>query len=125
MVEKELTRVERDSMETMEVPADAYYGASTQRAVFNFPISELRFQRSFIKALGLIKLAAAAVNHEFGDLDAKVAEAIKAAANEVVEGVLNNQFVVGIFQTGSGTSTNMNANDVISNRAIEIMGGVR
>ncbi len=122
---KELTRVERDSMGTMEVPVDAYYGASTQRAVINFPISELRFQRSFIKALGLIKYAAAEVNCEFKDLDGKVGEAVKAAAMEVVEGELDNQFVVDIFQTGSGTSTNMNANEVIANRAIEIMGGKR
>jgi fumarate hydratase class II len=125
MVVKELTRVERDSMGTMEVPADAYYGASTQRAVTNFPISDLRFQRSFIKALGLIKYAAAEVNQEFGDVNAKVADAVKSAAMEVVEGKLDNQFVVDIFQTGSGTSTNMNANEVIANRAIEIMGGKR
>jgi fumarate hydratase class II len=122
---KELTRIERDSMGTMQVPVDAYYGASTQRAVINFPISDLRFQRSFIKALGLIKYAAAEVNHEFGDVDAKIIDAIKAAAMEVVEGKLDNQFVVDIFQTGSGTSTNMNANEVIANRAIEIMGGQR
>ena len=125
MVVKKLTRVERDSMGTMEVPADAYYGASTQRAVINFPISDMRFQRSFIKALGLIKYAAAEVNVEFNDIDAKVADAIKTAAMEVVEGKLDNHFVVDIFQTGSGTSTNMNANEVIANRAIEIMGGQR
>ncbi len=125
MVVKELTRLERDSMGTMEVPAHAYYGASTQRAVTNFPISDLRFQRSFIKALGLIKYAAAEVNQEFGDVEAKVADAVKAAAMEVVEGKLDDQFVVDIFQTGSGTSTNMNANEVIANRAIEIMGGQR
>ncbi|MBS1954033.1 MAG: class II fumarate hydratase [Cyanobacteria bacterium SZAS-4] len=124
-VVKELTRVERDSMGTMQVPVDAYYGASTQRAVVNFPISDLRFQRSFIKALALIKFAAAEVNCEFNDLDGKVADAIKSAAMEVAEGKLDNQFVVDIFQTGSGTSTNMNANEVIANRAIEIMGGKR
>ncbi|HEY9783899.1 MAG TPA: class II fumarate hydratase [Candidatus Obscuribacterales bacterium] len=123
MAVKELTRVERDSMGTMEVPADAYYGASTQRAVLNFPISDLRFPRSFIRALGLIKMYAAEVNSEFGDVDAKIAKAIKEAANEVVEGKLDNQFVVDVFQTGSGTSTNMNANEVIANRAIEILGG--
>jgi fumarate hydratase, class II len=121
----ELTRVERDSMGDMKVPADAYYGASTQRAVLNFPISELRFQRSFIKALGLIKCAAAEVNKEFQDVDARVADAIRQAAMEVAEGLLDNQFVVDIFQTGSGTSTNMNANEVIANRAIEILGGRR
>lgn len=125
MVVKDLTRVERDSMGTMEVPADAYYGASTQRAVLNFPISDLRFSRSFIKALALIKCCAAEVNQEFGDVDSKVTDAIKAAALEVAEGKFDNQFVVDIFQTGSGTSTNMNANEVIANRAIEILGGKR
>lgn len=121
----ELTRIERDSMGVMEVPSDAYYGASTQRAVLNFPISELRFQRSFIRALGLIKYAAAEVNKEFLDVETHVADAVRAAAMEVAEGLLDNQFVVDIFQTGSGTSTNMNANEVIANRAIEILGGKR
>ncbi len=121
----ELTRIERDSMGVMEVPSDAYYGASTQRAVLNFPISELRFQRSFIRALGLIKYAAAEVNKEFHDVETHVADAVRAAAMEVAEGLLDNQFVVDIFQTGSGTSTNMNANEVIANRAIEILGGKR
>lgn len=125
MAVKELTRVERDSMGTMDVPADAYYGASTQRAVLNFPISPLRFPRPFIRALGLIKHAAAAANEEFGDLDSKVAGAIKQAALEVADGKFDDQFVVDIFQTGSGTSTNMNANEVIANRAIEILGGKR
>jgi len=122
---KDKTRVERDSMGEMNVPADAYYGASTQRAVLNFPISELRFQRSFIKALALIKKYAAAVNAEFGDVEKKTAEAIQKAATEVAEGKFDSQFVVDIFQTGSGTSTNMNANEVIANRAIEILGGER
>lgn len=125
MPEQIRTRVERDSMGAMDVPAHAYYGASTQRAVLNFPISTLRFQRCFIRALGLIKLYAAEVNKEFGDVDAKVADAIIAAAKEVVVGKLDEHFVVDIFQTGSGTSTNMNANEVIANRAIEIMGGMR
>jgi len=125
MVVKELTRVERDSMGTMAVPADAYYGASTQRAVLNFPVSDLRFPRSFIRALGLIKHCAAEVNEEFGDVDAKVVKAIKDASMEVADGKLDAQFVVDIFQTGSGTSTNMNANEVIANRAIELMGGQR
>lgn len=119
------TRTERDSMGAMEVPASAYYGASTQRAVLNFPISNWRFQRSFIKALGLIKYAAAEVNHKCGDIDARIAPAIKTASKEVIDGSLDNQFVVDIFQTGSGTSTNMNANEVIANRAIEILGGQR
>jgi fumarate hydratase class II len=109
----------------MEVPADVYYGASTQRAVLNFPISDLRFPRSFIKALALIKYCAAEVNQEFGDLDPKKAQAIKDAAQEVADGKFDAQFVVDIFQTGSGTSTNMNANEVIANRAIEILGGTR
>jgi fumarate hydratase class II len=125
MVTENLTRVERDSMGTMNVPVDAYYGASTQRAVLNFPISELRFSRSFIRALGLIKFAAAKVNKEFGVVDPKVADAIAAAAQEVIDGKFDDQFVVDIFQTGSGTSTNMNANEVIANRAIEILGGKR
>lgn len=125
MVTENLTRVERDSMGTMNVPVDAYYGASTQRAVLNFPISELRFSRSFIRALGLIKFAAAKVNKEFGVVDPKVADAIAAAAHEVIDGKFDDQFVVDIFQTGSGTSTNMNANEVIANRAIEILGGKR
>ncbi|MDP2673796.1 MAG: class II fumarate hydratase [Dehalococcoidia bacterium] len=119
------TRTERDSMGPMEVPADAYYGASTQRAVLNFPVSGLRFNRGFIRVLGLIKMAAARVNAELGLLDPKLAEAVQSAAREVVEGKLDEQFVVDIFQTGSGTSTNMNANAVIANRAAEILGGER
>ncbi len=119
------TRVERDSMGPVEVPADAYYGGQTMRAVRNFPISDLRFTRPFIKALGQIKLAAAQTNRELGLLDPKLAEAIEAAAQEVVDGRFDDQFVLDIFQTGSGTSTNMNANEVISNRAIEILGGER
>ncbi|MBX9692431.1 MAG: class II fumarate hydratase, partial [Cyanobacteria bacterium] len=118
-------REERDSMGSMQVPCAAYYGASTQRAVLNFPISDLRFSRTFIRALGLIKQYAAVVNKEFGDLDSKVADAVIKAAAEVVDGKLDSEFVVDIFQTGSGTSTNMNANEVIANRAIEILGGER
>ena len=116
-------RTERDSMGEFEVPADAYYGAQTMRAVANFPISDLRFPRSFIRALGQIKLAAAQVNAELGLLDTKLSVAIVSAAQEVVDGKLDDQFVVDVFQTGSGTSTNMNANEVISNRAIEVLGG--
>ena len=107
-------REERDSMGSMQVPCAAYYGASTQRAVLNFPISDLRFSRTFIRALGLIKQYAAVVNKEFGDLDSKVADAVIKAAAEVVDGKLDSEFVVDIFQTGSGTSTNMNANEVIA-----------
>lgn len=125
MTVMERTRTEKDSMGPMEVPADAMYGASTQRAVLNFPISDLRFSRSFIRALSLIKAFAAEVNKEFGDVDAKVADAVKTAALEISEGKYDEQFVVDIFQTGSGTSTNMNANEVIANRAIEILGGER
>ena len=116
-------RVERDSMGTMEVPVDAYYGASTRRAQLNFPISDLRFSRGFIRALGLIKLSAARVNTDLGLLDATVSEAIQSAAREVADGRWDDHFVVDIFQTGSGTSTNTNANEVIANRGTEIMGG--
>src|SRR3989475_3544831 len=108
-----------------EVPADALWAASTQRAVLNFPISQLRFNRPFIRALGQIKLAAAEVNHDLGLLDAEKAAAIVAAAQEVVNGQWDEHFVIDIFQTGSGTSTNMNANEVIANRAIERLGGQR
>lgn len=117
------TRIEKDSMGEMEVPADAFYGASTQRAVLNFPISDLRFSRTFIRALGLIKQFAAQVNLEFGDLEQKNAHAIAAAAKEVSQGKFDRHFVVDVFQTGSGTSTNMNANEVIANRAMELLGG--
>lgn len=118
-------RIERDSMGEVKVPEDALYGAQTQRAKENFPISDLRFPRRFIQALGAIKLEAANVNHELGLLDGRIKDAIVAAAEEVVEGRLDDQFVLDVFQTGSGTSTNMNANEVISNRAIEILGGER
>jgi fumarate hydratase class II len=110
-------------MGEFDVPIDAYYGANTMRAVLNFPISDLRFPRSFIRAIASIKLAAAQVNVELGVLDSKLADAIVSAATEVADGKFDDQFVVDIFQTGSGTSTNMNANEVISNRAIEILGG--
>jgi fumarate hydratase class II len=116
-------RTERDSMGELEVPDGAYYGATTMRAVKNFPISSLRFPRHFIRAIGLIKLAAARVNNQLGLLDSHLADAIVAAAQEVVDGRLDDQFVIDIFQTGSGTSTNMNANEVIANRAIERLGG--
>jgi fumarate hydratase class II len=119
----EQSRIEKDSMGEMTVPADAYWGAQTQRAVENFPISGYRFGRSFIEAMARIKKAAAEVNHELGKLDAKRMNLIVQAAEEVIEGRLDEQFVLDIFQTGSGTSTNMNANEVISNRAIELAGG--
>jgi fumarate hydratase class II len=119
------TRSERDSMGPVQVPEEAYYGASTMRAVLNFPISGLRFPRQFIRALGLIKRSAAEVNAELGLLEPRLAEAIVRAADEVAEGGLDDQFVVDVFQTGSGTSTNMNANEVIANRAAELLGGQR
>ena len=116
-------RIERDSMGEFQVPTDAYYGAQTMRAVVNFPISNLRFSRSFIRAIGQVKQSAAQVNSDLNLLDSTLANAIAQAAQEVIDGRFDNQFVVDIFQTGSGTSTNMNANEVISNRAIEILGG--
>ncbi|MDR7542651.1 MAG: class II fumarate hydratase [Armatimonadota bacterium] len=119
------TRVERDSLGPMEVPADAYYGASTARAVQNFLISKERFPRVFIKALGLIKGAAAEVNADLGLLDRRIAEAIAQAAAEVADGALDAHFPLDIYQTGSGTSTNMNANEVIANRAAEMLGAGR
>ena len=119
------TRTERDSMGEMEVPAKAYYGATTQRAVENFRISGLRLPLRMIRALGLIKWAAAGANAELGHLDPKLAGAVQQAALEVVEGRLDDEFVVDVFQTGSGTSSNMNANEVIANRAAEILGAAR
>jgi len=119
------TRIERDSMGEMTVPADAYYGAQTARALENFPISGLRFPRSFIQALGTIKAACARVNTELGLLGAREAEAIIRAATDVAEGRLDREFVLDVFQTGSGTSTNMNANEVIANRALELLGEAR
>jgi fumarate hydratase class II len=118
-------RLEQDSMGDVLVPEDAYYGAQTQRAVENFAISGLRFPRALISALGLIKKHAAQVNQELGLLDASLADAIIAAAEEVVAGDRDDQFVVDVFQTGSGTSTNMNANEVIAGRANEILTGKR
>jgi fumarate hydratase class II len=121
----EETRIERDSMGEMQVPAHAYWGASTHRAVLNFPISDLRFAREFIRALGQIKQAAAQVNESLGTVDPQIADAIVQAAQEVIDGRLDDHFVLDIFQTGSGTSTNMNANEVIANRASELLGGSR
>jgi fumarate hydratase class II len=118
----ERTRLEKDSMGEMVVPESALYGASTQRAVLNFPISGYRFTRPFIRALGLIKWAAAQANHDLGLLDAHRAAFIVQAAEEVAEGKLDSQFPLDIFQTGSGTSTNTNANEVIANRAAQLAG---
>ena len=116
-------RIEKDSLGPVQVPADALYGAQTMRAVENFPISGIPFPRSFIRALGLVKLAAAQVNQELGHLEPQLAEAIVQASHEVADGRWDGDFPIDIYQTGSGTSTNMNANEVISNRAIQILGG--
>ncbi|MFB6126882.1 MAG: class II fumarate hydratase [Halolamina sp.] len=115
-------RVERDSLGEIQVPADAYWGAQTQRALENFPVSTETFGRRFVRALGIVKKAAAQANHDLGLLDDDVADAVVAAADEVVAGDHDDQFPVDVFQTGSGTSSNMNANEVIANRAAERMG---
>ena len=119
---KNLYRIEKDSMGPIKVPKEAYYGAQTQRAVENFPISGWRFGREFLYALGLIKYASAKVNFELGLMKRRIARAIEQASREVMEGRWDEQFVVDVFQTGSGTSTNMNTNEVIANRANEILG---
>src|SRR5215471_8311591 len=110
-------------MGPLEVPEGAYYGASTRRAFENFPISGERFDRRLIWALGTIKYAAAIANRDLGLIETRKAEAIAQAAQEVAEGKFDDQFVLDIFQTGSGTSTNTNANEVIAKRATEILGG--
>lgn len=115
-------RIERDSLGEVKVPANALYSAQTQRAVDNFPISDLRFPRAFIKALAMIKGAAAAANHELGLMEAAMTEAILAAAKEVESGKYDLHFPLDIFQTGSGTSTNMNANEVLANLATQKLG---
>ena len=118
-------RIEKDSMGEVRVPADAYWGAQTQRAVDNFPVSGQRLPRRFIEALGVIKWAAAGANEQLGGVNGKRADAIRAAAEEVIAGTLDDHFPIDVFQTGPGTSTNMNANEVIANRASEILGGDR
>jgi len=122
-------RIEKDSMGEVKVPQQAYYGAQTQRAIENFPIShpssQRRFPREFIQALGLIKMAAAQVNQELGLLDDHLSAAIMRATQEMVEGEFDADFAIDIYQTGSGTSTNMNANEIIANRAVELLGGSR
>ncbi|MFC4986562.1 class II fumarate hydratase [Saliphagus infecundisoli] len=115
-------RIEEDSLGEMEVPADAYWGAQTQRAVENFPISGITFGRRFVRALGVVKKAAAQANRDLDLLDDEIADAIVEAAEEVIAGEHDDQFPVDVFQTGSGTSSNMNANEVIANRAAEITG---
>ena len=116
-------RIERDSLGEVHVPAEALYGAQTQRAVENFPISGLRPWRAFIWSIATIKRAAAQVHGDLGLLDARRAEAISQAAQEVIEGRWDTQFVVDPFQAGAGTSHHMNANEVIANRATQILGG--
>src|SRR5260370_40033055 len=116
------TRMEKDSMGEMSLPESALYGASTQRAVLNFPVSGYRFSRPFIRALDLIKWAAAQANHDLGLLDAERTALIVQAAEEVIEGKLDDHFPLDIFQTGSGTSTNTNANEVIANRCAQLAG---
>ncbi len=123
MSDQKERRAEKDSMGVVHVPIEALYGAQTQRAVENFPISGLRPWRAFIWAMGLIKRAASEVNSELGLLDSELADAISQAAQEVVEGRWDAQFVVDPFQAGAGTSHNMNANEVIANRATQILGG--
>src|SRR5947209_5795822 len=116
------TRTEKDSMGEMTLPASALHGASTHRAVLNFPVSGYRFSRPFIRALGLVKWAAAQANHDLGLLDAERAALIVQAAEEVIDGKLDEHFPLDIFQTGSGTSTNTNANEVIANRCAQLAG---
>tara|TARA_R110000765_G_scaffold10984_1_gene33743 strand:+ start:149916 stop:151307 length:1392 start_codon:yes stop_codon:yes gene_type:complete len=117
------TRTETDSFGPLEVPSDKYWGAQTQRSIMNFPIGWEKQPVAIVRALGVIKKACAAVNLEFGDLDADLAPAIDQAAQEVIDGKFDDNFPLVVWQTGSGTQSNMNANEVISNRAIEIMGG--
>src|SRR6202453_43835 len=116
-------RKEKDSLGFVEVPSQAYYGAQTRRAVDNFPISGLVAHRELVRALGMIKRAAAHANKELGLVDAKRADAIIQAAQEVIDGKWNSEFVVDVFQAGAGVSLHMNTNEVIANRANEILGG--
>src|SRR5436190_2873479 len=118
-------RIEKDSMGEVKVPAQAYYGAQTQRAVENFPISGQPLPKRLIHALGLVKVAAAVANRDLGKLKKEIAEPVIQAAREVAAGKFDNEFPLDVYQTGSGTSSNMNANEVIANRAIEMIGGNR
>jgi len=120
-----MCRVERDSMGEVCVPADAYWGAQTQRAVENFPISGVRFPRAFIRAMGLVKKAAAVANGELGAIPPHIADAIVKGAERVIAGELDRHFVVDVYQAGAGTSSHMNANEVIANAATELLGGRR
>src|SRR5438105_2006095 len=123
-MKKPATRTETDSFGAIEVPADRYWGAQTQRSLQNFPIGWEKQPSPIIRALGLIKRAAAEVNMDLGKLDPKIGKAIVQAAQDVAEGKLDDHFPLVVWQTGSGTQTNMNANEVIANRAIETLGGV-
>jgi fumarate hydratase class II len=123
MMAKMDLRIEKDSMGEIAVPEGVYWGAETQRAIENFPISGLHFPRQFNRALGMVKGASALANMELNLLDKNIGKAVVQASQEVIEGKFDDQFVVDIFQTGSGTSTNMNANEVIAHRANEILGG--
>ncbi|HDM35631.1 MAG TPA: aspartate ammonia-lyase, partial [Candidatus Syntrophoarchaeum butanivorans] len=116
------TRIERDSLGEREVPADVYYGIHTLRSLENFSFSDKKFQSEFIESLAIIKLAAVRVNRKLGFIDEKRAGAIEKASLELIEGRFSDQFPLDIFQSGSGTSTNMNINEVIANRACEILG---
>ena len=116
-------RKEKDTMGYVEVPDNAYYGAQTQRAFLNFPISDIKIPLDLIHSIAIIKKSAAIVNHSLGKLDVKIKDAIISASDDVINGKLNDNFIVDVFQTGSGTSTNMNVNEVIANRANQILGG--
>ena len=120
-----MSRIERDSLGEVEVPEDAYYGSFTVRAIENFELSGEEPPRELIAALGRIKLAAARVNEDIGDLDRKKAEAIKTAAEEVVAGEYDEEFPIDLIQAGAGTPLHMNANEVIANRATELLGGAK
>ena len=116
-------RTEKDSLGTLRIPDDVYFGVQTKRATDNFPVSGLRLPRKFIRAQGIVKLAAVRANSSLGLLNRKMSKAIEKAALEVIRGIHDNDFVVDVYQAGAGTSQNMNANEVIANRAIEILGG--
>ena len=116
-------RIEKDTMGEINLPDDSYYGAQTQRAFKNFQISSLKIPRPMIASIAMIKRSAAIVNHKLQFIDSKIKDAIVRASDEVIQGKFDNQFIVDIYQTGSGTSSNMNANEVIANRACEILKG--
>ena len=116
-------RIEKDTMGEMKVPDDSYYGAQTQRAFQNFQVSDLKIPRPMIASIAMIKRSASIVNHKLGFFDSKIKDAIVRACDEVIQGKFDNQFIVDIYQTGSGTSSNMNANEIIANRACEILSG--